>query len=230
MFQRIALVSLILASSPLHATTYTFEPQHAEGIVRWNHLGYSHPTAQFTRLEGTLDFDPANPTQASVAVNIPIANLSSGVPDLDDYLRAEEFFDVAKFPTASFKSTKVEKGSTPDQFKVSGNFSLHGVTKAVVLNAKLNKIGTNPRNNLPCIGFEVMATLKRSDFGLGLYVPQVSDEVEIHITAQGDESKGWAEEMKKIAADAARSAKVAADKAAAAEAASKAAMDTEKKQ
>lgn len=230
MFHRLALAVLALASTSLHATTYTFEPQHAEGIVRWNHLGYSHPTAQFTRIEGTLDFDPANPTAASVMVTIPIANLSSGVPDLDDYLHAEEFFNLAKFPTATFKSTRVEKGPAADQFKISGNLSLRGVTKPVVLDATLNKIGTNPRNSLPCIGFEVTTTLKRSDFGLALYVPQVGDEIEVHITAQADESKGWAEEMKKLAAEAARSAKTAADKAAAADAAAKTTMDAEKKQ
>jgi polyisoprenoid-binding protein YceI len=213
-----AAVALMLAAVPLHATTYTFESNHTEGVIRWNHLGFSHPTAQFSRVEGTLHFDPAMPTEASVAVTIPLANLSSGVPDLDDYLHAEEFFDVAKFPVATFKSTRVEQGAAPDRLKVTGELGLRGVTRPVTLDVTLNKVGINPRNQLPAIGFEATTVLKRSEFGLGLYVPQVGDEVAIHITAQADEAKGYAQRLAKDAAEdarntAAKSAAAAADAA-----------------
>jgi len=218
-----AAIALVLAAIPLHANTYTFEPYHTEGVIRWDHLGFSHPTAQFSRVEGTLSFDPAAPTQASVAVTIPLANLSSGVPDLDDYLHAEEFFNIAKFPIATFKSTRVEQGSAPDRLKVTGELGLRGVTRSVTLDVTLNKIGINQRNQLPAIGFEATTVLKRSDFGLGLYVPQVGDEVEIHITAQADEAKGYAQ---RLAKDAAEDAKNAAAKSAAAAAAAAKAKNT----
>lgn len=214
-----AVAAFALAAVPLHATTYTFEPNHTEGVIRWDHLGFSHPTAQFSRVEGTLSFDPAEPTQASVAVTIPLANLSSGVPDLDDYLHAEEFFDVVKFPVATFKSTRVEQAGAPDRFKVTGELGLRGVSRSVTLDVTLNKIGINARNQLPAIGFEATTVLKRSDFGLGLYVPQVGDEVEIHITAQADEAKAYAQRLAQDAADDAKSA--AAKSAAAAAAAAK---------
>ena len=155
-----------------------------------------------------------------MSVTIPIANLSSGMPDLDDYLRAEEFFDIQRFPTATFKSTQVEKGAE-GHLKVTGDLTIRGVSKAVTLDATVNKIGMNDRTHMPAVGFDATATVKRSDFGLGLYVPQVSDEIAIHITAQADEAKSYAEHLKAEAANAAAAAKAAADKAAVAEAAAK---------
>lgn len=206
--------ALALVSAPLLATTYTLESRHTEGIIRWNHLGFSNPTAQFSQVEGTLEFDPANPTKSSVMATIRLANMSSGVPDLDDDFRSTDFFDTAKFPVATFKSTMVEKGAAPGELMVMGDLSLHGVTKPVTLDVTLNKIGTNIRTHLPSIGFEASTTLKRSDFGLGMYVPQVSDEVSIHITIQADEAKAYAAHLKADAAAAAANAKKEADDAA----------------
>jgi len=198
----------VLAAGPLFAVTYTFEPQHTQGVIRWNHLGFANPTAQFNSVAGTLDFDPADPTRSSVMVTIPLGSMSTGVPDLNDDFRSSDFFDFAKFPTATFKSSKVEKGAAPNTLKVAGELSVHGVTKPVALDVTVNKIGTNPRNHVPTVGFEAMATLKRSDFGLGLYVPQVSDEIQIHITAEAAEKNAYEQYLKAEAArEAAKKAK-----------------------
>ena len=209
MIRRLILAAAaMLAASPLYAVTYTFEPQHTQGVLRWNHLGFANPTAQFNTVEGTLEFDPADPTHSSVAVTIPLTSMSTGVPDLNDDFRSSDFFDFAKFPTATFKSRKIEKGGTPDTLKVAGDLSVHGITKPVVLDVTINKVGTNPRNQVPTVGFEAMATLKRSDFGLGLYVPQVSDEIRIHITAEAAEKNAYEQYLKAQAArEAARKAK-----------------------
>lgn len=192
--------SIAFAAAPVYASTYTFEPQHTQGVLTWNHLGFANPTAQFNTVEGSLDFDPADPTRASVMVKIPLANMSTGVPDLNDYLSSVDFFDFAKFPVATFKSTRVEKGSAADALKVTGNLSVHGVTKPVTLEVKVNKVGINPRNNVPTVGFEAMAMLNRSDYGLGLYVPQVSDEIRIHITAEAAEKNAYEAYLKAEAA------------------------------
>ncbi len=134
---------------PLHAATYTLEPDYTQGVFRWNHLGFSSPAAQFAQGEGTLEFDQADPTKSSVKVTIPLASLNTGVPALDDDFRSSDFFEIAKFPTATFKSTKVEKGAAADQIKVTGALSLHGVTKPVTLDVTVVKVGANPRTNLP---------------------------------------------------------------------------------
>jgi polyisoprenoid-binding protein YceI len=196
----IVAAAALLAAAPVYAVTYTFEPQHTQGVIRWNHLGFANPTAQFNTVEGTLEFDPADPTHSSVAVTIPLTSMSTGVPDLNDDFRSSDFFDFAKFPTATFKSSKIEKGAMPDALKVAGDLSVHGITKPVVLDVTINKVGTNPRNQVPTVGFEAMATLKRSDFGLGLYVPQVRDEIRIHITAEAAEKNAYERYLKAEAA------------------------------
>jgi polyisoprenoid-binding protein YceI len=192
--------SLALASVPLHAATYTLEPDYTQGIFRWNHLGFSTPAAQFAQGEGTLEFDEADPIKSSVKVTIPLGSLNTGVPALDEDFRSSDFFETAKFPVATFKSTRVEKAAAPDHIRVTGDLSLHGVTKPVTLYVTIVKVGSNPRTGLPTVGFEATATLKRSDFGLGKYVPQVGDEIQMHITSQAVEAKAYAEYLKAQAA------------------------------
>jgi polyisoprenoid-binding protein YceI len=202
--------ALVLVSAPLYATTYTLEPDYTQGVFRWNHLGFSSPAAQFAQGVGTLEFDQADPAKSSVSVSIPLGSLNTGVPALDEDFRSTDFFDTARFPTAIFKSTKVEKIAA-DQLKVTGDLSLHGVTKPVILDVMVVKVGTNPRSNLPTIGFDAKTTLKRSDFGLGKYVPQVGDEIQMHIISQAVDAKAYAEYLKVQAARAA-AAKDAAKK------------------
>jgi polyisoprenoid-binding protein YceI len=200
MILRLALAaSLVLAATPLYATTYTIEPDYTQAVFRWSHLGFSNPAAQLSQGQGTLEFDPANPTRAAVNVTIALSSLNTGVPALDEHLRSEDFFEVAKFPTASFHSTKVEQGSGKDRLKVTGELSLHGVTRPVTLDVTVLKIGANPRTQLPTVGFEATTTLKRSDFGLGAFVPQVSDEIRLQLSSQAVEAKGYAEYLKKQA-------------------------------
>jgi polyisoprenoid-binding protein YceI len=204
--------ALALASVSLHATPYMLEPNYTQGVFRWNHLGFSNPAAQFGQGEGMLEFDPMHPTAASVTVKIPLSSINTGVPDLDDDFRSSDFFDTARFPIATFKSTKVEKAAMPDHLKVSGDLDLHGVTKPLMLDVAILKVGTNPRTNLATVGFEATTMLKRSDFGIGKFIPQVSDEISIHITSQAVDAKTYSQYLKdqadrdaaKQAADAAK--------------------------
>lgn len=213
MLLRLVPALLVLASASSQATTYTFEANHTQGVMRWSHLGFSNPSATFSRVEGTLTYDAANPRAATVTATIPMANLSTGVPDLDDDFHSHVFFDLAHFPTATFKSTKVEPGAA-GHLEVTGDLTIRDKTLPVTLHAKLNAIGVNPRNNLPTIGFAATAELKRSDFGLGRFVPQVSDQIDIEITAQGAEAKGYAELLRKQAEEEARDTQGTAAKAA----------------
>lgn len=200
MIRRFALTAFALASLPLHATTYTLEPDYTQGVFRWNHLGFSSPAAQFAQGAGTLEFDRADPTKASVTVTIPLESLRTGVPALDDHFRSADFFDIGKFPTASFHSTHIAKGPAADELEVNGDLELHGVTRPVVLAVTVVKIGSNPRNGLPTIGFDATTTLKRSAFGLGKFVPQVGDEIQVRITSQAVDAKAYAQWLKDEAA------------------------------
>ena len=197
MIRRIALAAAVaLVSAPAFATTYTLDPGHTQVVFSWNHFGYSNPTAQFGTVEGTLDFDAANPTKGSVSVKIPLASVNSNVAKLNEHLQSPDFFDAAKFPDAVFKSTKVEKGASESELKVTGDLTLHGVTKPVVLDVTINKVGEHPMRKAPAAGFDATTTLKRTEFGIGKYAPMVSDDIRIHITSEAIDAKAYAESLK----------------------------------
>ena len=97
-------------------------------------------------------------------------------------------FDAAKYPTASFKSKSVHVASAKE-LHVSGDLTIHGVTKPATLTVKVNGIGNHPMKKIPAAGFDASTVIKRSDFGVGAYVPAVSDEVRISITLEATEAK-----------------------------------------
>jgi len=188
--------ALAFATLPAFATTYTLEPHYTQGVLRWDHLGFSFPAAQFAQGTGTLEFDAMDPAKSSIRVTIPIASLNTGVPDLDERLKSEDFFELAKYPTATFVSTRVEKGMDMNRFKVTGNLTIRTVTRPVTLDVTLLKVGKNARTEVATIGFDARGTLKRSDFGLGAFVPQVSDEIQLLLTTQAAEAKAQAAFLK----------------------------------
>ena len=197
MIRRLALAAaLTLATAPVFAVTYTLDPAHTQVVFSWNHFGYSNPSAQLHKVAGTLEFDQANPTKSSVSVTIPLSSINSNTPKLDQDLESNNYFDVAKYPDATFKSTKVEKGAAKDKLKVTGDLTLHGVTKPVVLNVTINKVGEHPMRKAPTAGFDATTTIKRSEFGITRLAPMVSDEIKIHITSEAIEAKAYAEGMK----------------------------------
>ena len=207
---RLAPLAITLAAAGAHATPYVFVERHTQGVVRWNHLGFSHPSAQINRIEGKLDWNAAHPTRSTVTATIPMANLATGVPDLDEDFASAAFFDFARYTTATFTSTHVKAGAAPGRLQVTGTLALHGITKPVTLDVTLNKTGTNPRNDLPTVGFEATATLKRSDFGLGKFVPQVGDEVRLEFTVEAvDAAANAAYERAQEEAERAEKAKAA---------------------
>ena len=202
MIRRLVLaVALAAAAAPVFAATYTLDPNHTQVVFSWNHYGFSTPSAQFGKIEGTLQFDQAHPTEASVEVTIALASVNTNVPDLDKHLQKADFFDAEKYPDATFQSTKVEKSASKDTLKVTGDLTLHGVTKPIVLNVTINKVGEHPMRKSQAAGFDAMTTLKRSDFGIKTYVPMVSDEIKIHITSEAIEAKAYAEGMAPKAKD-----------------------------
>ncbi len=195
----IRLFSMFAAGAlcgPAIATTYTLEPNYTQVVLSWDHLGYSHPTAQIAQGTGMLEFDPREPAMSSLQVTLPVASLMTGVPDLDEHLKSDDFFDVARFPQATFRSTTVERGKAMDDLKVTGSLTIRNVTRPVTLDVKVLKVGANPRTQVATVGFNATARLKRSDFGLGAFVPHVADEVRLQITCQGAEAKGQAAFLK----------------------------------
>ena len=203
---RNTLTGAILASALMFASTsqaaevaYTLDPTHTQVDFRWNHLGFSNPAASFDEVTGTLNWDAANPTRSSVKVTMPLSGLRSRVPLLDQHFRSADYFDAAKYPAVTFESTRVERGTNAGEFRISGKLTVRDITRDVVLDAKLNQAGTHPMLNAPAIGFDATTRIKRSEFGMGAFVPAVSDDIDIRITTEAVEAKAWAEAMKAMA-------------------------------
>lgn len=165
------------------ALTYKIDPNHTDVVASWSHFGFSNPVAHFGKVDGSITYDPAKPAASKVEVTIPLDGLDSHVPDFDEHLKSADFFDAAKYPTITFKSTKVEAAGAK-KLKVTGDLTVHGVTKPAVLDVTINKVGEQPMAKRAAAGFDATTTLKRSDFGIARYVPNVSDEIKIRITTE----------------------------------------------
>jgi polyisoprenoid-binding protein YceI len=177
-----ALLALPTASS-FAADTYKLDPTHTSVVWNADHLGFSRPHGLFAMIEGTLVLDEKAPENSKVDVVVKTENIFTGQKDFDDHLKNKDFFNVAEFPVATFKSTKVER--TGDKTaKVSGDLTMLGVTKPVTLDVTLNKIGPNPRSQVPTVGFSASGVIKRSEFGMNYAIPGVSDEVRLQIEAE----------------------------------------------
>ena len=184
------LVTGLLAaavSAQAAPVTYQLDPHHTMVLFSWNHFGFSNPTADLGLGKGTIVFDQQHPSRSSVDVTLPLSKLDTHVVALDKHLKKADFFNADKYPVVTFKSTAV-KAMGGDKYQVTGKLTVHGVTKPVVLDATLNKVGMDPMSKTQSIGFDATGTLKRSDFGVGAYVPKVSDQIKLRITTQGSVS------------------------------------------
>lgn len=163
--------------------TYKIDPNHTNVLASWSHFGFSNPSINFGQVDGTIVYDADKVSGSSVQVTLPLTGLSALADQFYDHLTSGDWFDAAKYPSATFKSTKVEAAGE-GKLKVTGDLTVKGVTKPVVLDVTLNKAGQQPQAKRPAVGFDATATVKRSDFGLGAYVPNVSDEVSLRITTE----------------------------------------------
>ena len=180
-----AIASSVTLAAPVD---YKIDPTHTATVFSWNHFGFSTPSANFTDIQGTIKVDNAKPSNSSVEVTIPLSSVNTNVVALDKEFQEEAWFNAAKYPNITFKSTKVE---TKDKkhFKITGNLTVKGVTKPVVLDAVLNKQGEHPMAKVPAIGFNATTSFNRSAFGIGNYVPNVGDKITVNITTEATAAK-----------------------------------------
>ncbi len=181
----VALASSVTFAAPVD---YKIDPTHTATVFSWNHFGFSTPSANFTDIQGVIKVDNAKPANSSVEVTIPLSSVNTNVPALDKEFQEEAWFNAAKYPNITFKSTKVE---TKDKkhFKITGDLTVKGVTKPVVLDAVLNKQGEHPMAKVPAIGFNATTSFNRSAFGIGNYVPNVGDKITVNITTEATAAK-----------------------------------------
>ena len=187
MFKRTLLAAgLALATTTAFAdpVTYQLDAAHTNVVASWNHLGFSHPVMHFGDAEGTLVYDAEDVGASSVTVTLPVAGLDGFTDAFNQHLLSAELFDAAKYPQITFASTRVEAAGE-GKLKVTGDLTIKGVTREVVLDATLNGAGPHPMAGREAIGFDATATVKRSEFGLGYAVPAVSDRLVLRVTTEG---------------------------------------------
>ncbi len=175
---------LILPLSGLNAATetLTLDNQHSYVLFYIKHLGFSTQSGKWY-VNGTVLLDKDNPQNSKVNATVKIADIVTGIPELDKHLKSKLFFDADSFPKATFVSDKVDLTSKTTA-KVHGMLSLHGVSKPITLDVTLNKFGKNPISDKMTVGFTATTELKRSDFGMNAYLPGIGDEVKIEIGAE----------------------------------------------
>lgn len=155
---------------------YTIDSKHTFPTFEVNHMGFSIQRGRFDKTRGTLTFDSVAKA-GSVDVVIDVDSLDMGFDEWNHHMLDENFFDVKKYPTMTFKSSKFKfKGDTLTE--VDGDLTLHGVTKPVKLAIDLFKCGQDPMKKYRC-GANATTTIKRTDFGMSAYVPLVGDEIKI---------------------------------------------------
>lgn len=162
---------------------YNIDSSHTTITWHADHFGFSTISGKFNKITGNITFDKYSPHNSEVTIAIDTTQISTGNKALDNHLKSADFFNVRKFPTASFTSnqviTKGRKGAI-----IEGNLTLLGQTKLIKLKTTLNKIGKNPINQKNTIGFSATAKIKRSDFGMSFGIPGIGDEVIINIESE----------------------------------------------
>lgn len=167
--------------------TYTIDKAHSEVVFQVRHL-LTRVRGRFSDFEGTITYDEANPERSSVSATIRPASIDTNEPDRDKHLRSADFFDVEKFPTLTFTSTRVVKKDA-EHFDVMGDLTIHGVTRPVTLNVSFLGKAKDPWGN-ERLGFEAETTINRKDYGLMWNAPLetggflVGDEVRITLSVQ----------------------------------------------
>ena len=177
-----ALFAALAGSAIAAPVTYGVDGSHTFPRFSYSHFGYSTQLSSFKNTSGKVVFDVEAKT-GSVEITIDMKSVNTGFEVFDGHIQGEDFFDTAKFPTATFKSTKVVfEGDKPKS--VEGNLTIKGVTKPVTLTVTSFQAMPHPMMKKPAIGANAFTNVKRSEFNAGKYVPYVGDEVRIDIALE----------------------------------------------
>ena len=171
--------------------SFSFDPAHTQVGFKVRHFD-SKVGGTFKKFSGTIEIDREKPTASSVDFKIEAATIDTGNENRDKHLNSADFFDTAKFPEIAFKSTKIaEKGK--DVYEVTGDLTMHGVTKPVVLTVSVGGFAKGP-GGVEKAGFEVAGKINRQDFGVAWNrvvegAAMLSDDVDVLITVEANKKK-----------------------------------------
>lgn len=164
------------------ADTYQIDPVHSSVVFSIKHVGVTNFHGSFNEINGTVIFDAADPSKSIVQLSVPVQSVDTRHPKRDGHLKSPDFFNAEKFPAVTFKSTKVE--GSGDVFKVTGDFTLLGVTKPITVDFKRGPDGKGMQGEIRG-GGETRFTIKRSDYGMTFMPDMLGDEVGLVISLEG---------------------------------------------
>ena len=175
--------AFLFFSHTLMAESYKLDTVHTQIMFTVNHLGLSNPNGSFVKFDGGFDFDENNFEKSSAHVTIHTDGIDMNNATWNEHLSGEQWFDVAKYPTMEFNSTKVVK--TGDKtMDVTGDLTLHGVTKPVTLKVTFNMKGDQMGKQKA--GFNASTSIDRTEFGMSTYAPMVGVVIDIRINVEGE--------------------------------------------
>lgn len=178
-----ALAASLAAPVAAAPEAYLIDSSHAQIIFSYDHLGYSTSFGMFSGFDGEIAFDQADPASSSVTVSMPVMSMLTGWEERFQHFMSPDFFGATPDEMVTFASTGIEVTGDATAL-ITGDLTLNGVTKSVVLDAVLNQTGDHPFEGKPWAGFDATVTLLRSDFGLDLFAPFISDAVDVRISVE----------------------------------------------
>ena len=175
--------ALTQEAAQVRSGSYALDPAH--GKITWSvdHMGFSTYVGQFTDVSANLQLNSANPAASRLDASVRMDSVGTFSDGLDKHLKTADFFDTAKHPTASFRATSVRR-TDADSADITGNLTLRGITRPIVIKADFNQAGVNPVSKLYTVGFDGEARIKRSDFGISYGLPMLGDDVTLHFEAE----------------------------------------------
>jgi polyisoprenoid-binding protein YceI len=173
--------ALLLSISAIGQTTWVEDPMHSKLGFTVTHLGIADVPGYFDEYDVTIVSSKSDFSDAVVELTAQTKSVNTQVDPRDNHLRSADFFEVEKYPTMTFKSTSIKK-SKRGSYELTGDMTIHGVTKQIEVNMLYRGTTANPNaNGAPVAGIQIIGTIKRSDFGVGpkFPAPMISDEVRI---------------------------------------------------
>ncbi len=178
-----ALLAVLAAPVAAAPEAYVLDASHSQIVFSYNHLGFSTNYGMFSGFEGEISFDQEDPAASSVSVSFPVKSMLTGWEARFNHFMSPDFFEATDDEMVTFTSTAIEV-TGEDTAMITGDLTLNGVTKSVVLDATLNQVGNHPMAEKPWAGFNATTTLLRSDYNVGNFAPFISDEVEVMISIE----------------------------------------------
>ncbi len=184
LFAAAGLAAAVMAMPAQAASEkYVLDASHSQIVFSYNHLGYSTTYGMFSGFDGEIMFDQENPAASSVTVSMPVKSMITGWEKRFGHFMSPDFFDASDDEMVSFTSTGIEVTGEKTA-KITGDLTLNGITKPIVLDAVMNLSSKHPMAGKDWAGFDATAQVIRSEFGLGNFAPHVSDEVELMISVE----------------------------------------------